>query len=344
MVMQLLQPSDHTLLLNLGIFLGHPNDVISPVLLQKGYPLKELSLRIPTPGYKPGSPDSAAVPDLGYSSSAKNAVLFLEAKGGGTDDNQIERFQYVHNNPNTLMGIRNNLDVVSKNLIIDFGLLCSDIDKVKQNHNQTAIPFPVIFYDKKNKNLRYENFNTIDFKNNQISSAFSSPLPVPRIPILFIPFGPTEFNENMPFIVKNLLMLVFEASQNLKKFERMPTIEELLLIRFPMLRMMGKEEFDQLVKITNTVLQKLFPDDSITSKYSLQKYISHKKGKLYLRKMTLRKFLERLESALIDYENNRRQTKQVTFAYNFSQQDVLPIPEINFEKFFGKDAIDYDEN
>lgn len=342
--MQLLQPSDHTLLLNLGIFLGHPNDVISPVLLQKGFPLKELSLRIPTPGYKPGSPDSAAVPDLGYSSTENNVVLLLEAKGGGTDGNQIERFQYIQNNPNTLMVKRNNLDVVSKNLIIDFGLLCSDIDKIKQNHNQTAIPFPVIFYDKKNKNLRYDNFNTVDFKNSQISSAFSSPLPVPRLPILFIPFGPTEFNENMPYIVKNLLMLVFEASQNLKKFERVPTIDALLLIRFPMLRMMGKEEFDQLVKITNTVLQKLFPDDSIESKYSLQKYITHKKGKLYLRKMTLKKFLERLESALIDYENNRLQTKQVTLSYNFSQQDVLPIPEINFEKFFGKDAIDYDEN
>jgi hypothetical protein len=60
--------------------------------------------------------------------------------------------------------------------------------------------------------------------------------------------------------------------------------------------------------------------------------------------MTLRKFLERLESALIDYENNRQQTKQVTFAYNFSQQDVLPIPEINFEKFFGNNTFNYDEN
>jgi hypothetical protein len=60
--------------------------------------------------------------------------------------------------------------------------------------------------------------------------------------------------------------------------------------------------------------------------------------------MTLRKFLERLESALIDFEYNRRQTKQVTLSFNFSQQDVLPIPEINFEKFFGLDAIDFDEN
>lgn len=344
MAMQLLQPSDHTLLLNLGIFLGHPNDVITPVLLQSGYPLKELSLKIPTPGYKPGSKDTAAVPDLGYSSSEDNAVLFLEAKGGGTDDNQIERFQYVQNNPNTLVAIRNNLDIVSKNLNIDFGILCSDIEKIKQNHNQIAIPFPVLFYDKKNKNLRYDNFNEIAFKNGQISAVFSSPLPVPRLPILFIPFGPTEFNENTPYIVKNILMLVFEASQNLKKFERMPTIEELLIIRFPMLRMMGKEEFDQIVTITNTVLMRLFPDDSSASKYSLQKYISHKKGKVYLRKMTLRKFCDRVESALIDFDNNRRLTKQVTFAYNFSQQDVLPIPEINFEKFFGKDAIDYDEN
>lgn len=342
--MQLLQPSDHTLLLNLGIFLGHPNDVITPVLLQSGYPLKELSLRIPTPGYKPGSKDTAAVPDLGYSSSKENAVLFLEAKGGGTDDNQIERFQYVQNNPNTLVAIRNNLDVVSKNLNIDFGILCSNIEKIKQNHKQTAIPFPVIFYDKKNKDLRYDNFNEISFKNGQVSAVFSSPLPVPRLPILFIPFGPTEFNENTPYIVKNILMLVFEASQNLKKFERMPTIEELLLIRFPMLRMMGRDEFDQIVTITNTVLQRLFPDESIASKYSLQKYISHKKGKVYLRKMTLKKFCDRLESALIDYDNNRRQSKQVTFSYNFSQQDVLPLPEINFEKFFGKDAIDYDEN
>jgi len=342
--MQLLQPSDHTILLNLGIFLGHPNDVISPCLLQGGYPLEELSLKIPTPGYKPSSPERAAVPDLGYSSSENNAVLFLEAKGGGTDANQSERFQYIQNNPNTLVAIRNNLDIVSKNLNIDFGLLCTDIEKIKQNHNQTAIPFPVIFYDKKNKNLRYDDFNAITFRNNRISEIFSSPLYVPRVPILFIPFGPTEFNENMPYIVKNILMLVFEASQNLKKFDRVPSIEELLLIRFPMLNTMGKEEFDQIVTITNTVLERLFPDDSIASKYNLQRYVIHKKGKVYLRKMTLRKFLERLESALIDFEYNRRQTKQVTLSFNFSQQDVLPIPEINFEKFFGLDAIDFDEN
>lgn len=342
--MQLLQPSDHTLLLNLGIFLGHPNNVINPILLLQDYPLKELNLRIPTPGYDPSIPDSAAVPDCGYSSSEKNAVLFLEAKGGGVDESQIERFQYIQDNPSTLIAIRNNLDVVSKNLIIDFGILCTDIDKIKGNHSQTAIPFPVIFYDKKNKNLQWDHFNAVDFRDRQVSFAFSSSLSIPKLPILFIPFGPTEFNENIPYIIKNVLLLVFEASQNLKKYERMPTIEELLLIRFPMLRMMGKEEFNQIVTITNTVLQRIFPDESTTSKYNLQKYISDKKGKLYLRKMTIRKFLDRLESVLIDYDNNRKQTQQVTFNYNFEQRDVLPIPEINFEKLLGGETLDLDDS
>lgn len=338
--MQSLQPSDHTLLLNLGVFLGHPNDVIQPILQQNGYPLKEISLRIPISGYKSSLRNNAAVPDLGYSSNEKNAVLFLEAKGGGSDNDQIERFQYVKNNPSSLISTRNNLDIVKKDLILDFGILCSDIEKIKRDHAQSAIPFPVIYYNKSTKTLQHEKFNTINFSNNQMNTVFSTPLNIPRVPILFIPFGPTEFNENIPYIVKNIILLIFEANQNLKKYEKMPSIEELLLARFPMLQMMGKEEFDQIVTIINKVLRKLFQDESSTSKYNLNKYISYnKKGMLYLRRMTIRKFLERLEAALIDYENNRRQTKQVTLEFKFSQGDVLPDPEIDFEKFFSLDDI-----
>ena len=122
------QVDDHTKLMNVLIMLGYPNMFINPVLLNCGYPLKQIALKIPIPEYDPSKREShAGVPDAAYSSKEKNSVLFLEAKTGGVEHDQLDRFLFIQQNPSTLIRTPNNLDLQLKDIILDFGIVCTDM-------------------------------------------------------------------------------------------------------------------------------------------------------------------------------------------------------------------------
>lgn len=332
--MQSLQPSDHTKLLNLSIFLGKQTNIIRPVLYERGYPLQEISLRIPIPGYKPGN-NNAATPDCGYSSKGRNAVIFLESKGGGCDREQLNRFEYVRDNPSSLLRTRNNFQVSEEDLIIDFALLCSNIDRIRAEHVQSPINCPILHYDASNKLLVYDDCNKAAFMNEEIREAFSEPIPVPKLPILYIPFGPTDYNGNFAYVAKNIFLTLLAYSQTRQKYERMPPILDLVKRQYPLLNMMGREELGEMGRLIENMLKRLFPDADEVSRYNLAKYISIKKGKLYVKNMTLPKFLEVMEAALLDLEK-RKLTRQSTLA-EFSQSSLQMVDiDIDFDKFFGK--------
>ncbi len=332
--MQSLQPSDHTKLLNLSVFLGKRTSIIRPILYERGYPLKEISLRIPIPGYNPENNSNAATPDCGYSSQERNAVVFLESKGGGCDREQLDRFEYVKDNPSSLIRTRNHFQITEENIIIDFALLCSKIDHIRADHAQSPINCPILHYDESNKLLTYDGCNNVAFMNEDIREAFAEPIPVPKLPILYIPFGPTDYNENFAYAAKNILLTLLAYSQTRQKHERMPPMLDLVKRQYPLLDMMGREELGEMERLIENILKKLFPDDNGNSRYNLARYTSIKKGKFYVKNMTLPKFLEVMEAALLDLEK-RKLTRQSTFA-EFSQGSFQMLDvEIDYDRFFG---------
>ncbi len=330
--MQSLQPSNHTKLINLGIFLGKENDIINPILLRQGYPIKHIGLKIPIPGYKPSEEAQISpAPDCGFSSNIRNCVLFLEAKGGGISDNeQFEKYRYIQDNPLNLLATRNNFEVVAKELLIDFGVLCSDIVKIMDSHGREPIPFPILHYDEAGKQLILNRFNSVEFRNKEITAIFNSPLLIPRLPLIFIPFGPNDYNENWPYLAKNLLLILMKYSLKLEKNQRLPSIDVILRKEFPILNLMSDVEFHELLTIIEKILRKIFPDE-IDTNYNVSKYISFQKGKILIKRTTLRKFFENYESALNEIKKQRKLTKQKTLSEFLPKEESDKVISEDFD-------------
>lgn len=310
--------------------LGINNPVIYPKLLNTGFPLVNLSLKIPLSAYSKGS---SITPDCGYSSKKENSVLFIEAKGGGIDEpEQLKKFAFLQSNPRALLSTKSGFDIVEPNLLIDFAILCSDIEKIKSDHTREPIVFPVLYYSEKEKRVTLDSFNSSSFSNTSLTSCFSSPINVPRIPNIYVPFGPSDFNNSnsRAYILKNIFLMVVEHSFSLKKYERMPSLDVLIQQKFPVLSSMGKEEFNQLVQLVDNTLSKYFPDDDKKSRFNIRKYYSIKKGKTYIKKITLRKFIERLESELNDFEQGVKQKK----LSDYLSAETSMVCSINLDEIF----------
>ena len=329
--MEVFAPSNHTKLINLAIMLGSGNEIIESRLLNHDYPIKNLALRIPVPGFNIKIKNPAAVPDCGYSSAGKNSVLFIEVKGGGTDDNQLDRFQHVQDNPKTLLATRNNLDITEKDLKIDFAILGTELNKLREDHERNSIGFPILYYDQEAKQVRRENFNSTNFKNSEFDAIFSNPINVPKLPIIFLPFGASDFESSFGYVLQNILLLIIENNLSQKKYGRMPSLEQMIIERFPILKMMGDQEFQELVKVIEKSLKKVFPDTNSTG-YNPRKYLSIKKGKVYVKRTTLKKFLDKINSELSDLETRTRQTTLESYTSSESNNEI--IFGVNISQFF----------
>ena|GEM_PF-1978428 len=304
-------PSEHTKLMNLCVLLGRKNIFIKPTLYDRGYPLRELGLRIPIPSFDPDAvPPPAPTPDAGYSSTQKNAVIFLEAKGGGSDEDQVEKFYYIQQHPETLVATSNKLQINEINLIIDFGIICSNIEKISEDNKRNPLPFPVLYYDEKQKLLSSSNLIKASFLNPDIIEAFSDPISIPRLPLVNIPFSSYDYPENAAYFIQKIMIMVLSKSGKLGKYERFPPLEEIVTQEYPLFNLLGKREFHELIVTVERILYRLFPDDNPDSSFDINKYREVKKGKIFLRRRSLKKFLGILESSAIEYQKYRRGTMQ----------------------------------
>ena len=317
-------PSEHTKLMNLSIMLGYPNNHIVPILLENGYPIKELGLRIPIPGYNLlSTATSTPTPDAGYSSSEKNAVLFLEAKGGGNDYEQIDKFRFIKQNPNYLVATRNRLGISEENLTIDFVILCSNIQKISDDHARIPIPFPVLYYNEKEKCLTLTDLTGTSFLNRDISETFKNGIKINRLPLIYLPFSSYDLQYNMPYCVQKIFILLIARSGRLETGERLPSLDTILKEDYPIFMMLGEQEFGDLMETVKTIMKKLFPDDSQINGFNIKKYMNIRQGKMYLKKATLKKFLDRINKALEDYQ---------TFGYLSRQSSLLEFDDENQRK------------
>jgi len=321
--MQSFPPSEHTKLMNLSVLLGKQNMYVTPVLLERGYPLREMGLRIPIPAYDPEAvPSPAPTPDVGYSSSEKNAVLFLEAKGGGSDDDQAEKFHYVQQHPENLIATSNKLRINETNLIIDFGILCSNLKKISEDHARNPLPFPVLHYDEVGKKLIPTNLTGATYVNPDITLAFVSPIGIPRLPLVYIPFSSYDYPDNAAYFILKMMIMIQSRSGKLERYERLPPLDEIITQEYPLFTMLGKKEFHDLLITMEKILTRLFPDNSTDSSYNINKYRELRKGKIYLRRRSLKKFFEIFTNAARDYQNYRGGTRQLTL----SQWDATTHP------------------
>jgi len=213
-------------------------------------------------------------------------------------------------------------------------LICSNIDHIRADHARSPFNCPILHYDESNKLLTLNECNKAAFINKDISDAFAEPIPVSKLPILYIPFGPTDYNENLAYVAKNIFLTLLAYSQTRQKHERMPPILELVKKQYPLLDMMGGEELGEMGRLIENMMHRLFPDENKNSRYNLAKYSSFKKGKFYLKNMTLPKFLEAMEAALLDLER-RKLTRQSTLAEFVQDSFQMPDIEIDYDKFFG---------
>ena len=334
--MQSFPPSEHTKLMNLLVLLGQRNMYVTPVLLEQGYPLRELGLRIPIPAFDPDVvPLPAPTPDAGYSSSEKNAVLFLEAKGGGSDDDQTEKFRFVQDHPKTLIATPNKLQINETNLIIDFGILCTNLQKIREDHARNPLPFPVLHYNETGRCLNPTNFTGAAFVNSDITTAFESPISVPRLPLSYIPFSSYDFPGNAAYFIQKMMIMVLSRSGKLEKYERLPPLDKIISQEYPLFEMLGKREFHELLVTMEKILTRLFPDDSENPSFNINKYREVKKGKIYLRRRSLKKFLEILHTASVDYQNHRGGTRQASmFEFDDKTRPARPDIYAGIDKFF----------
>ncbi|GAB6286901.1 MAG: hypothetical protein STSR0009_31040 [Methanoregula sp.] len=336
--MQSFPPSEHTKLMNLSVLLGKQNKYVTPVLLEQGYPLRELGLRIPIPAYDPDAvPPPAPTPDAGYSSSEKNAVLFLEAKGGGSDDDQAEKFRFVQQHPETLIATSNKLRINEINLILDFGILCTDIQKITEDHARNPLPFPVLHYDEAGKQLTATNLTGATFVNPDVTSTFAFPIGIPRLPLVYIPFSSYDYPGNAAYFIQKMMIMIQSRSGKLERYERLPPLDEIITQEYPLFTMLGKREFHDLLVTMEKILTRLFPDDSTDSSYNINKYRELRKGKIYLRRRSLKKFFEIFTDAARDYQNYRGGTRQASL-FQFDAATRPPQPDIYapIDEFFGR--------
>ena len=334
--MQSFPPSEHTKLMNLSVILGRRNLHVTPVLLEHGYPLRELGLRIPIPAYDPEAvPPHAPTPDAGYSSSEKNAVLFLESKGGGSDDVQAKKFRFVQQHPDTLVATSNKLQINETNLIIDFGILCTNFQKIAEDHARNPLPFPVLHYDEARRNLTATNLTGATFHNPDITSAFASPIGIPRLPLIYIPFSSYDYPNNAAYFIQKMMIMILSRSGKLERYERLPPLNEIIIQEHPLFTMLGKGEFHDLLVTMERILNRLFPDDSTESSFNINRYREIRNNKIFLRRRSLKKFLEILQSAAIDYQNHCRGTRQATlFQFDAATSPAQPDIYAQIDTFF----------
>ncbi len=333
--MQLFEPSMHTKLVNLSILLGLQNSAIDPRLLKKDYPIKTIALRVPLPEM---GKDMAVVPDAGFSSQTENSILFLECKSGGIDtvdgSSQVDKFIFIQKKPEVILRTKNEFDVKKENLAVEFAILCSDIEKIKQCHQMKSIPYPVLYFDQQQSIVKIADFNKIGFSRKSLQEAFSEPIKISHLPVLLYPFGPYDAEHNYPYIIKNVFLMIVEANMNLIKFERMPSIDALVIERFPTLKMMDKVEFEELISLIEGVLRKIFPDVDPRSKLNISRYLKYKKGKIIIKRTTVKTFLERLAEALHDIEEQKKQMKISDFSQEGADVDSSILSGINWDNLF----------
>ncbi|MCK9579521.1 MAG: hypothetical protein M0Q92_03600 [Methanoregula sp.] len=300
--------------MNLSVLLGQRNAYVQPVLLEKGYPLRKLGLRIPIPGFDPGAvPPPAPTPDAAYSSHEKNAVLFLEAKGGGSDDDQTEKFLYVQQHPDYLIRVPNSeLNITDTGLAIDFGILCTNLQKISEDHARNPLPFPVLHYNEPDRMLTATNITGASFTNPDITSAFRTPVKIPRLPLVYIPFSSYDYQNNAAYFIQKMMIMILSRSGRLERYERLPPLDEIVIQEYPLFTRLGKGEFHELIVTMERILTRLFPDDTTDSQYNINKYREVRKGKIFLRRRSLKKFLALLSSAALDYQHYRGGTIQAT--------------------------------
>jgi hypothetical protein len=83
------------------------------------------------------------------------------------------------------------------------------------------------------------------------------------------------------------------------------------------------------------ILIRLFPDDSTESSFNIIKYRDVKKGKIFLRRRSLKKFLEILHTAAIDYQNYRQGTLQTNlFQFDAATHPAQPDIYAQIDAFF----------
>ena len=291
--MQSFPPSEHTKLMNLSVLLGQQNTYVRPVLLERGYPLRKLGLRIPIPAFDPDIvPPPAPTPDAAYSSSEKNAVLFLEAKGGGSDDDQTEKFLFVQQHPDSVVRVPNNeLHINDTDLTIDFGILCTNLQKISEDHARNPLPFPVIHYNETGRLLTATDLTGTTFANPDITSAFGTPVAVPRLPLVYIPFSSYDYPNNAAYFIQKMMIMILSRSGRLERYERLPPLDEIVIQEYPLFTRLGKGEFHELLITMERILTRLFPDDSTDSMYNINRYREVRKGKIFFRRRSLKKFL-----------------------------------------------------
>lgn len=305
--MQSFNQSEHTILINLSVCLGlgggyrgeGSDEDLEPRLLNNDFHVKSIGFNIPL---RELGANIAVVPDTGFSSKAQNSVLFIECKGGGIssdgDAEQFKKFAFVQNTPDTIVRRSNNFDVKINGLTVDFAILCSDINLVKKEYEKGNIKFPLLVYDKKRQCVIREKIDGTEFKNNKLDGVFEKEISVKRIPKFIYPFGPYDAKKNLTFILKNLFLMVIQKHANLNDYERMPTLDKLLVERFPVLTLVDKKEFEELVKVSEKALRSVFADVDPKSNLNISKYIQMKGGKLIIRRTTIKTFLDKIEETL----------------------------------------------
>lgn len=320
--------------------LGYPNQFIEPVLLNSGYPLKEIALKIPLPEYNQEK-GSSAVPDIAYSSQSSNAALFLEAKTGGADDDQLDRFSFVQAHPSTLIRTPNNLNLRLENVVIDFGIMCMNLEKIEHDDEISMIPFPVLYYDKASKAIGPSKRITKKFSNPSLNSIFSHPINVnDNIPLLYLPYSPED---NDAYIIRKIITIIIAESLKIKNNEKLPPIEDLVTGGIPVAPFIHKEEMNKIIVIVKKILKNLFPDNSEKSEYNISKYITYKNGRTFIRKKTMRKFLEKMDLAILDLEGGKL-TRQAILSEFDEDGKFLPDLMSNIDILFNPDLFFINES
>jgi len=315
--------------------LGYPNQFIEPVLMNSGYPLKEIALKIPLPEYN-REMGSSAVPDIAYSSENINAALFFEAKTGGADDDQLDRFLFVQKNPSTLIRTPNNLNLTLENVVIDFGIMCTNLEKIEHDDEISKISFPVLQYDKASNVIRQSQKITKEFNNPSLNSVLSHPIHVHNyIPLLYLPYSPED---NDAYIIRKIITIIIAESLKIKTNESLPPIEDLIIKGIPVGPFIHKEEMTKIIAIVKRILKNLFPDNSDRSEYNISKYITYKNGRTFIRKKTMRKFLEKMDLAILDLERGKLTRQAILSEFNENGR-FLPDMMSNIDNLFNPDLF-----
>ena len=298
----------HTRLINLAISLGRSTSSIQPVLLDYDFPIKSIGFRISLPRLG----DHHVAPDTGFSSQKYNSILFIECKSGGLDDNglpQTDRFKHVQDNPLTILNVDNNFNVKKDNVVIDFAILCSDIEKIKASVDMKRVEFPILHYDSENKVLKLAAFNDASFRTPIINDVFSTPIQIPREIFIHVPFSPDDYNNNPSYLIKNMVLVLLSENGKLDPTEDIPPLEELLCKKFPMLAFMDKREFKGIIGVLQRVIREAFPESDRDSPMNIRRFITFKNGKTYMDRTTLPKFIERMEQRALEIEGNKKAKK-----------------------------------